>query len=230
MAKKKIKKIVTSTRNTASTNSQKSKGGSNQKAKGTETTGAVTTAAVAPAIPGAFEGLWALLSALGGALAGTVGRAFSSVILPVVLVAAVAALGIGAYKYLSEEKATLTPTIAEQILEMARKKKEEQETIKTEVGDGTDVVNPEQDGEIINPEELPDIEYPGNDPTVSPGEDWEWRGPADKGSWYNPKTGETLHPDLEHPAPEGPHWDYIPRKNGPQYRVFPDNTIVPKKL
>lgn len=78
----------------------------------------MTTAAVAPAIPGAFEGLWALLSALGGALAGTVGRAFSSVILPVVLVAEVAVLGIGAYKYLSEEKAALTPTIAEQILEM----------------------------------------------------------------------------------------------------------------
>ena len=37
-----------------------------------------------------------------------------------------------------------------------------------------------------------------------------------------------LHPDLEHPAPEGPHWDYIPYKNGPQYRVMPDGIVVPK--
>ena len=63
-------------------------------------------------------------------MAGAVGGVVGSVILPVALVAAVAALGIGAYKYLSEEKVALTPTIAEQILEMARKKKEEQETIK----------------------------------------------------------------------------------------------------
>ena len=69
------------------------------------------------------------------------------------------------------------------------------------------------------------INYPGNDPTVSPGDDWEWRGPQDKGSWYNPNTGETLHPDLDHPYPPGPHWDYIPYKKGPQYRIMPDDTI-----
>lgn len=40
--------------------------------------------------------------------------------------------------------------------------------------------------------------------------------------------GETLHPDLNHPAPEGPHWDYIPYKNEPQYRVHPDGTVIPK--
>jgi hypothetical protein len=51
--------------------------------------------------------------------------------------------------------------------------------------------------------ELPEIEYPGDDPTKSPGEGWEWRGPEDKGAWYNPETGETLHPDLDHPYPEG---------------------------
>ena len=73
-----------------------------------------------------------------------------------------------------------------------------------------------------------EVKYPGDDPTTSPGEGWEWRGPADKGSWYNPQTGETLHPDLHHPYPEGPHWDYIPYKNGPQYRIMPDGTVVPK--
>ena len=74
----------------------------------------------------------------------------------------------------------------------------------------------------------PDINYPGDDPSVSPGEDWEWRGPSDKGGWYNPKTGESLHPDLDHPDPQGPHWDYIPYKNGPQYRINPDGGVYPK--
>ncbi len=105
-----------------------------------------TTATVAPVIPGVFEGLGALLSALEGALAGAVGGVVGSVILPVALVAAVAALGIGAYKYLSEEKVALTPTIAEQILEMARKKKEEQETIKVGPED-YDVLD--KDGNVI---------------------------------------------------------------------------------
>lgn len=27
-------------------------------------------------------------------------------------------------------------------------------------------------------------------------------------NWYNPVTKEMLHPDLKHPAPIGPHWDY----------------------
>ena len=81
-----------------------------------------------------------------GALAGAVGGVVGSVILPVALVAAVAALGIGAYKYLSEEKAALTPTIAEQILEMARKRKEEQETI-TVGPDDYDILD--KDGNVI---------------------------------------------------------------------------------
>lgn len=42
----------------------------------------------------------------------------------------VTVLGVEGYKHLTAEKVAVTPTIAEQILEMARKKKEEQETIK----------------------------------------------------------------------------------------------------
>ncbi|QIK70249.1 hypothetical protein G7062_08085 [Erysipelothrix sp. HDW6C] len=72
------------------------------------------------------------------------------------------------------------------------------------------------------------IKYPGDNPKQSPGAGWEWRGPEDKGSWFNPSTGETLHPNLNHPMPEGPHWDYIPYKNGPQYRLYPDGKLVPK--
>lgn len=42
---------------------------------------------------------------------------------------------------------------------------------------------------------------------------WEWRGNGEpgssEGSWYNPETDESLHPDLDHDEPEGPHWDWI---------------------
>jgi RHS repeat-associated protein len=69
------------------------------------------------------------------------------------------------------------------------------------------------------------------DPTKAPGPDWVWRGkgaPGSKdGSWYNPKTGESLHPDLQHPDPIGPHWDYRdPNKN--DWRIFPDGRVEPK--
>ncbi len=77
----------------------------------------------------------------------------------------------------------------------------------------------------------PSVDYPGNDPTVAPGEDYVWRGkgtPADgKGSYFNPKTGESLHPDLGHPEPIGPHWDYK-GPDGSQWRVNPDGSVVPK--
>ncbi len=76
--------------------------------------------------------------------------------------------------------------------------------------------------------ELPDVKYPGNDPNVPPGENWEWRGPEKKGAWYNPETGESLHPDLDHKPPIGPHWDYTPFKKGPQFRIKPDGTVEPK--
>jgi len=52
----------------------------------------------------------------------------------------------------------------------------------------------------------------GDDPTKCPGEGFEWRGkgkPGSRhGSWFNSDTGESLHPDLDHPPPKKPHWDY----------------------
>lgn len=46
-----------------------------------------------------------------------------------------------------------------------------------------------------------------------PGDDFEWRGQlpigGDKGALVNPNTGDSLHPDLNHPMPIGPHWDWI---------------------
>ena len=54
--------------------------------------------------------------------------------------------------------------------------------------------------------------WPGDDPTQSPGDGFRWRGPGDvgssKGEWYNPTTGDQLHPDLNHPLPKGPHWGW----------------------
>ncbi len=76
------------------------------------------------------------------------------------------------------------------------------------------------------------MRYPGNDPTKAP-KGFIWKGktgsiPGSKnGSWYNPETKETLRPDLNHPYPIGPHWDY---KKAPKewYRIFPDNSMKPK--
>jgi len=65
----------------------------------------------------------------------------------------------------------------------------------------------------------------------APGKGWEWRGTGDpgssKGSWYNPNSGESLHPDLGHPDPIGPHYDWK-APNGTTYRVYPDGTVAPK--
>lgn len=64
--------------------------------------------------------------------------------------------------------------------------------------------------EVAEPEP-PDVTYPGDDPQKEPN-GTEWKGKGEKGSkegnYYNPKTGESWHPDLKHPEPIGPHWDY----------------------
>lgn len=77
------------------------------------------------------------------------------------------------------------------------------------------------------PSALPNFD----DPTQPPGPEWEWkgRGPAGsrEGSWYNPDTEESLHPDLEHPK-HGPHYDYLPYRDGPGSRIYPDGAIEPK--
>lgn len=71
------------------------------------------------------------------------------------------------------------------------------------------------------------IPYPGNNPTVKPSTDYEWRGKgtpsSGKGSWFNPKTKISLHHDLSHPEPIGPHWD-VGSPDG-NYRLFPDGRV-----
>lgn len=52
----------------------------------------------------------------------------------------------------------------------------------------------------------------GADPGKCPGEGFEWRGKGKtgsrEGSWVKEETRESLHPDIHHPPPEKPHWDY----------------------
>ncbi len=55
--------------------------------------------------------------------------------------------------------------------------------------------------------------YPNfEDPTQPPGPGWEWKGTgppeSGRGAWYDPSTDQSLHPDLNHPNPKGPHYDY----------------------
>jgi hypothetical protein len=66
--------------------------------------------------------------------------------------------------------------------------------------------------------------YPGFD---------EWVGSGDpssgKGSWYNPETDQSLHPDLNHPSPDKPHWDYKGPGSSPKgEKLYLDGTWVPK--
>lgn len=75
-------------------------------------------------------------------------------------------------------------------------------------------------------------EYPGNDPTKPPGKNFAWRGKGDpttgKGAWVNTKSGKTLHPDLNHGPPHGPHWDYNYPGGGNGFRIYPDGSMTPK--
>lgn len=70
-----------------------------------------------------------------------------------------------------------------------------------------------------------------SNPAQSPGAGWEWRGTgpvgSSQGSWFNPATRESLHPDLSHPSPIGPHYDWK-APDGKSYRISPDGKVTPK--
>jgi len=80
---------------------------------------------------------------------------------------------------------------------------------------------------------VPAIKFPGTTPSKAPLPGYEWRGRpgsspgSAEGNWYNPATRESLRPDLNHPAPIGPHWDYRD-PSGQWWRVFPDDSVIPK--
>lgn len=74
--------------------------------------------------------------------------------------------------------------------------------------------------------------WPGDDPTTGP-PGTEWKGapgstPGDgRGNYHNPDTGESYRPDLDHPDPIGPHWDYH-GPDGEKGRFYPDGSYEPK--
>jgi len=74
--------------------------------------------------------------------------------------------------------------------------------------------------------------YPTGDGTTPPEDGWQWRGPdapgGERGGWVNPQNPrESLHPDLGHGPPDGPHWDWN-TPDGGRFRLFPDGRVVPK--
>jgi len=69
------------------------------------------------------------------------------------------------------------------------------------------------------------------DPTQPPAPGWTWQGPdppgGARGGWVSPDGTESLHPDPNHPFPEGPHWDWND-PDGNQWRIPPDGPPKPK--
>lgn len=80
----------------------------------------------------------------------------------------------------------------------------------------------------------PTVPYP-SDWNVPPGAGWvRATRPDGKWNWYNPKTGESLNNDWNHPPGVKPHLDYHLRNgpNGPggSWRWFPDGTMELKVI
>ncbi|MEW4368192.1 RHS repeat-associated core domain-containing protein [Aliikangiella sp. GXAS 306] len=76
-----------------------------------------------------------------------------------------------------------------------------------------------------------DFDNPGQNPIGQDGAEWPWHGQppqgGERGGYKNPNGPESIHPDLNHAPPVGPHWDFNDRK-GPGWRINPDGTIKPK--
>jgi RHS repeat-associated protein len=70
----------------------------------------------------------------------------------------------------------------------------------------------------------------GYDPSRCPDEGYIWKGSGTpssrKGNWVRGEkpNQETLYPDLEHPLPIGPHWDYTSPEFPNGIRIKPDGT------
>ena len=90
-------------------------------------------------------------------------------------------------------------------------------------------VSLEEENEKVEPEP-PSVTYPGDDPTKAP-DGTVWKGKGEQGSkqgnYHNSETGESWHPDLDHPDPIGPHWDYRD-PSGTWWRVGPGDLITLK--
>ncbi|WP_419810190.1 RHS repeat-associated core domain-containing protein [Bacterioplanoides sp.] len=84
-------------------------------------------------------------------------------------------------------------------------------------------------------DDIPELDWndPSTPPVDSDGNEWPWRGPdeqgGDRGGYVDPKNKDvSVHPDLNHAPPIGPHWDYTNRKKGGA-RIHPNGNVTPKK-
>ena len=75
----------------------------------------------------------------------------------------------------------------------------------------------------------------GNDPSKCPDDGFVWKGKgkpqSGKGNWVRGEKPnlEKLNPDLDHPLPIGPHWDYESPNFPDGVRIKPDDTWEYKK-
>lgn len=80
------------------------------------------------------------------------------------------------------------------------------------------------------PDDFPPLPKEGSQ---CPGEGWEWRGRdapgGPRGAWYNADKDWSLHPDLDHPEPIPPHWDWVD-ENEAHYRLTPQAPSVPGQI
>ena len=90
---------------------------------------------------------------------------------------------------------------------------------------GADHINEERERKKAGKKPPYDWNDLGDDPTKCPKPGFEWKGNgppgSGKGSWDNGT--EQLYPDLNHPGPIGPHWDYRgPNFPGKGIRIKPN--------
>jgi hypothetical protein len=95
-------------------------------------------------------------------------------------------------------------------------------------------LNADEQPSVYTKIQVPSFNYA--DPTVAPtnpdGTAWEWHGPGEQGSpwgaYVNPENpGQSMHPNLDHDDPIGPHWDFNDRIFG-NFRIDPNLQITPK--
>ena len=90
-------------------------------------------------------------------------------------------------------------------------------------------------GMLPDRSDLPAVSWtdPSQPPVGRDGQAWVWHGldaqGGKRGGYVNPaKPYQSVHADLGHGEPHGPHWDYTDRETGRMCRLFPDGTVRPK--
>ncbi|MBA3957779.1 MAG: hypothetical protein H0X51_05220 [Parachlamydiaceae bacterium] len=145
-------------------------------------------------------------------LAGTFGAAGVTIALPSVTtltcVALGSAAGLIAYKIAAPSDRQAISNYGLMYMEAVDKRTKDKKKGKTEKSPYTVGDNPETPPE--------------------PNNGLKWKGREEPktglGAWVDSKTGESFHPDLNHPEPIGPHWDYE-ASDGREARIYLNGTL-----